>query len=624
MSLLRVANLRKSYYITKTTKQEVLKGIDVEFKSGDLVALLGESGCGKPTFINILGGLDDDYTGSVVIKDEFIRDFSEKQMDDYRKKRVGLIFQNYNLIPHLSVKENVEIAMTMSDIDGKTRSDRAMDLLRMMGLAGFVDKQPNQLSGGQKQRVAIARALANNPTIILADEPTGALDAESADFIMSILKKIAESGKLVIIVTHSDKVANECGRVLKMEDGVIVSDKKINKLHISSKRDKEIKPQSIKAKELVKLAVRNVKQQKSRSLLVSLGMAIGMAAVLLILCLSSGLTDYVNDVYTQNLQSTQLVVSSSSTISSDTIADIRNLDGIQSITESYEASGTVNYNGISQSIKSIKIYSDGFKPEMVYGAFNDDGEHLIVNEAFAEQYRKDNNLEAIIACVGESISLSKNSSKTLIVSGIFKDIYGSSDKNNVYVAESTMQAIVGTINLSTNVLYITASDVSYVSALKSDLKAMEFTVDSEENQADSVLDYIDIGTKVLIAISIISLVVSVIMIFIVLYISVTERTKEIGILRVIGARKKDIRFMFIFEAGLIGLIGGVFAVGACLIVSLIVNLVLNSTLNYMLISYNVLYYLLGLILSVCISVLAGIAPSFRASDLDPVDSLRAE
>lgn len=137
MALLRVANLCKSYHITKTQKQDVLKGIDIEFKSGDLVALLGESGCGKSTFINILGGLDTDYTGSVVIKGEFIRDFSEKQMDDYRKKRVGLIFQNYNLISHMNIVENVEIAMSMSDIDKKTREERALDLLRMVGLDAY-------------------------------------------------------------------------------------------------------------------------------------------------------------------------------------------------------------------------------------------------------------------------------------------------------------------------------------------------------------------------------------------------------------------------------------------------------------------------------------------------------
>jgi putative ABC transport system permease protein len=624
MALLKVANVKKSYYITKTLKQEVLKGINVEFKSGDLVALLGESGCGKSTLINILGGLDEDYTGSVVIKDEFIRDFNEKQMDDYRKKRVGLIFQNYNLIPHLTIKENVEIAMTISDINEKVSSDRAIDLLKMMGLDNFASKYPSQLSGGQKQRVAIARALANNPTIILADEPTGSLDPESAELIMKILKKIAESGKLVIIVTHSEKVANECGRILKMEDGKIVSDKQINKLHIDSKRDKEIVPKSIKTKEVMKLSYKNVKKNKSRSLLVSIGMAIGMAAVMLILCLSSGLTGYVNSVYAQNLQSLQIVATSSSTIKSTTIDDINNLSGIKSITQSYTTSGTATFDDNSLAITNINIYLDNFYPSMIYGEFNNDDEHIIVNETFANNYKSKLGIESLIECVGKSISVSKNSSKTLIISGIYDDVYSNSDKNNVYITENTMKTLVNTTSLSTNVVYVTASDVSYVTALKSDLQKMGFTVDSEENQASSVLNYIDIGTKVLIAISIISLVVSALMIFIILYISVTERTKEIGILRAIGSRKKDIRLMFMFEAGIIGLIGGVLSVAICFAISLITNLICLGTIHYMLISFNVLYYILGIIISIVIAVLAGIAPSYEASELDPVDSLRAE
>ena len=142
----------------------------MELGSGELVRLLGESGCGKSTLLNIIGGLDTDYTGSVVIRGKFIRDYSENEMDDYRKKKVGLIFQNYNLIPHMTLKENVEIAMKMTDIEESEMKKRALELLELVGLKEHADKYPNQLSGGQKQRVAIARSLANNPEIILADE----------------------------------------------------------------------------------------------------------------------------------------------------------------------------------------------------------------------------------------------------------------------------------------------------------------------------------------------------------------------------------------------------------------------------------------------------------------------
>lgn len=637
MALLRIANLKKSYNITKTQKQEVLKGIDIEFKSGDLVALLGESGCGKSTLINILGGLDTDYTGSVIIKGEFIRDFSEKQMDDYRKKRVGLIFQNYNLIPHMTIKENVEIAMSMSDIDGKTKHERAMDLLKLVGLGDYAGKYPNQLSGGQKQRVAIARALANNPTIILADEPTGALDSKSADVVLQILKKIAQTGKLVIIVTHSEKVASGCSRIIKMEDGVIADDQVVNKLHIDSKRDKEIVPKSIKTKDLFKLSSRNVKQKKSRSMLVSLGMAIGMAAVLLILCLSSGLSNYVNKIYGENTQSLQLIASSDETIDDSIISTVESMVGssVSSVTQTQTVSNEATYSytdpddaetTYSDTLSTFSAYYSGvFKPTLIYGEYTDDDDtyyYIVISEALARAISSGVNF---VGCIGETITITTESgSQDFVISGVF------SDENYsvaAYVSENGLVSALGVSSsdeLEINTLIVMATDTTYVSAVKEDLVALGLTVSQETSDSETVLKYIDLGTTALTAVGAISTVVSAIMIFIVLYISVSERMKEIGILRAVGARRSDIRKMFMFEAGMLGFVGGCLAVAFCFVISLITNLICASSLGMGLISYNVVYYLLGILVSVIISVLAGIAPAIRASDLDPVESLRAE
>ncbi len=626
MALLKVANLKKSYFITKTQKQDVLKGIDIEFKSGDLVALLGESGCGKSTLINILGGLDTDYTGSVIIKNEFIRDYTEKQMDDYRKKRVGLIFQNYNLIPHMSIKENIKVAMTISDIGDKQAEERSMDLLKLIGLSAYADKLPNQLSGGQKQRVAIARALANNPTIILADEPTGALDSDSADIIMQILKKIAEAGKLVIIVTHSEKVASECGRIVKMENGVISSDTVNKKLHIDSKRDKEIVPKNIKTKNVLKMSLKNVKQKKSRSALVSVAMAIGMASVLLILCLSAGLSNYVNNVYAESAQSLQLIASKNSGAFSETeISDSKSISGINTLTETMSLSDAkYTYNdGDEATIKKVQTYyTDIFEPALLYGEIKEDTttNYVLINETLAKAITED----SIIACIGESIKLSKDNSDTFVISGIYEDIYGSSKASSVFVSESGLKLLIDDEDYLVNTLYITVSDASYIKAVKEDLTSLGASVFQEESSVDSVMEYIDLGTNILTAVGAISLVVSAIMIFIVLYISVHERMKEIGILRAIGARKKDIRKLFMFEAGTMGLVSGVMAVAGCFVISLITNIICMSTLEYSLISYHIGYYALAIVLNVVISILAGIAPAIKASDLDPVESLRAE
>lgn len=625
MALLRVANLRKSYNITKTHKQEVLKGVDIEFKSGDLVALLGESGCGKSTFINILGGLDTDYSGSVIIKGAFIRDFTEKQMDDYRKKRVGLIFQNYNLISHMTLLENVEIAMAVSDIDPKVRSERAMDLLKMVGLGSCAKKMPNQLSGGQKQRVAIARALANNPTIILADEPTGALDKNSADLVLKILRKIAESGKLVIIVTHSQKVASECGRIIRMEDGRIVEDRVENKIHTDSRRDKEVKPKSIKNRDVAQLAYRNIKQTKGRSLLVSLGMSIGIAAVVLILCLSSGITSYVNNVYAQNLASLQMTVykNSDTKFTTAEITSVSSLDGISSLIESYLiADSAYSYGSGTGTVNNLTACYDDFSPSMLYGDLPSSSGEIIINETLANEILDSTSL---ISVVGNSFTVTySGTSRTYTISGIYEDTSNATTENNAYVTGSGLTSLYSYAGTYVNRLYITAGSVTYVSGLVSDLEALGFNVYQVDNSAETVLEYIDMGTGVLMGVTAISMVVSAIMIFIVLYISVAERTKEIGILRAIGARKSDIKRMFIFEAGILGLMAGIFGVAVCFGISLIVNVICSITLESTLISYNILYYLLGILASVGISILAGIAPAMRAADLDPVESLRSE
>ncbi len=619
MALLRIKNLKKSYNITKTQKQEVLKGIDLEFKSGDLVALLGESGCGKSTLINILGGLDMDYTGSIVIKDDFIRDFSDEQIDDYRKKRVGLIFQNYNLIGHSTILENVELAMAISDIDKKIRRERALELLKMVGLGNYPNKYPNQLSGGQKQRVAIARALANNPTIILADEPTGALDSESAEIVMKILKKIAESGKLVIIVTHSQKVADECGRVIKMDEGVIVDDRVTKKLHIDKKRDKEITPKKMKRRDLFSRAFQNIKRNAKRSLLSSVGMAVGIVAMLLILCLSTGLTEYVNDVYGEkgNALELQVYQDNYKTLFDDDIEAINQVGGIYSTRlTTYISEVDAVYEQESYTI-GIVDYAEDYVPDIMYGEVPSGNQEILIGINHAMLISPD----SIIALIGQTLQVTVDEqTKELTICGVYDD-----DEDNLcYISTGDLEDFASEFSHKNNYLYITLSDVTYVSAAVSDLGALGYNVTQQENAVEEVLEYIDMGTSVLTAVGAVSMVVSAIMIFIVLYISVTERIKEIGIMRSIGARKKDIKRMFIYEAGFMGLLAGAMAVATTIVLTIIVNLICKSTLSYALISYNVVYYALGIVLSTGVSMLAGIAPAKRGAELDPVECLRAE
>ena len=623
-SLLRIANIEKSYYITKTQKQDVLKGINAEFDRGEFVALLGESGCGKSTLINILGGLDSEYTGSVVVKGQFLRDFNQKEMDDYRKKRVGLIFQNYNLISHMTILENVDISMQMSDIEEKTRHERAMDLLNLVGLSDHAQKLPSQLSGGQKQRVAIARALANNPSILLADEPTGALDKESADIILQILKKIVESGKLVIIVTHSELVASHCSRIVKIDDGIIISDESKYKLNVKDKYEKVIMPKPIKTKDLSKLSLRNLIQTRSRSLLVSIGMSIGIAAVVIILALGKGLTDYVTEVYADNLQSTQITVTQDDyeDFTSTQIATIDDLEGVIDVISSYMiTTATYSYGDVvDDNVGKLSAFYDDFYPTIIYGVMGDEGT-MMINESFATALSED----SILGAIGTDVTISYGTKDyTFTITGIYDDQSAGSAKYNALITSDDLDLYATPYELDENILYISLSDVTYIEPVLDDLSHLGFETYQDDSSAQTVLNYINLGTKVLTGVGAISMVVAAIMIFIVLYISIVERTKEIGILRAIGAQKKDIRKMFIFEAAMLGVAGGIIGTVFAIIVTILTNSITSLSLQTTLISYNVFYYVMGVLLSVFVSVLAGISPSIKASDLDPVEALRYE
>ena len=614
-SILRIANLCKTYYISNTIKQDVLKGINLELGSGELVALLGESGCGKSTLLNIIGGLDTDYTGSVVIRGKFIRDYSENEMDDYRKKKVGLIFQNYNLIPHMTLRENVEIAMKMSDIEESEMKKRSLELLELVGLKEHADKYPNQLSGGQKQRVAIARSLANNPEIILADEPTGALDKEAASLVHKILNEIALMGKLVIIVTHSKAVANMCSRIIKIEDGIVVSDQMKNKPKKEYVKYKEIDVKSIKTKEIAKLSFKNIIASLSRNILVSIGIAIGIAALILILALSDGITNYVKDYYGADGKSTIISAEydKNTLISSSTITDIYKIDGVKDITKGTNlTSMTLTYNDKEYNMAKLYEYNSINYPELLIGSYPSNDE-IIIDLDFAEAISE----SSAVSVIGLTVYVSNGTNtNSFIVSGIYDD----SSSTTAYITASAMD------NYSTNttVLYVEVNDITYLEQVKEELINLGFNANELNEEASTVLDYIDLGTTVLTAVALIAMVVSAIMIIIVMYISVIERTQEIGILRSIGARKKDILKMFIIEASMLGFFGGAFGAIIAYVVAIITNVISLIAANAYFISYNPLFYLLGLLISIIVSVLAGIAPSNKASKLDPVEALRYE
>ena len=223
--MLELKNITKDY-VSGDSKVQALKGIRIEFRKSEFVSILGQSGCGKTTLLNIIGGLDRYTSGDLVINGKSTKKFKDKDWDAYRNYSVGFVFQNYNLIPHQTVLSNVELALTISGVSREERKERAIKALEDVGLKEQIHKKPNQLSGGQMQRVAIARALVNNPDIILADEPTGALDTKTSVQIMEILKEISKD-KLIVMVTHNPELAEKYStRIVKILDGVITDDSK--------------------------------------------------------------------------------------------------------------------------------------------------------------------------------------------------------------------------------------------------------------------------------------------------------------------------------------------------------------------------------------------------------------
>ncbi len=309
--MLKLKNIKKDYK-TGDFIQHALKNISVSFRKNEFVAILGPSGSGKTTLLNIIGGLDRYDSGDLIIDGKSTKGFKDKDWDAYRNHAVGFIFQSYNLISHISVLENVEMGMTLSGVSSAERRRKALELLEKVGLKDHAHKKPNQLSGGQMQRVAIARALANDPKIILADEPTGALDSKTSTQIMELIKEIAKD-KLVIMVTHNAELAKDyASRIVSMKDGVILDD--TDSYDDENKRSGElsIKKTSMSLLSALKLSFNNIKTKKGRTALTAFASSIGIIGIALILSLSNGFNKEVEEFEENSLAQSPIIIANES------------------------------------------------------------------------------------------------------------------------------------------------------------------------------------------------------------------------------------------------------------------------------------------------------------------------
>jgi len=386
--MLKLVDIKKDYRAGDSTVH-ALKGVNLEFRENEFVAILGHSGCGKTTLLNIIGGLDQYTSGDLIINGRSTKRFRDSDWDAYRNHSIGFVFQSYNLIPHQTVLSNVELALTLSGVSGSERRRRAEEALQKVGLGDQLNKKPNQMSGGQMQRVAIARALVNDPDILLADEPTGALDTETSVQIMDILKEISRN-KLIIMVTHNPELATDyAGRIIRLKDGEIVDDTDPFDSGITEKDSgKKQKKPSMSLFTALSLSLNNLLTKKTRTILTAFSGSIGLIGIALIMSLSTGIQNYIDYIQKDTLASYPLSIMSESM---DMTSMLTSLMGTQASKEENQHerdavySSTILYSLVNSMVNS-ETKTNNLKP---FKTYIDNPESEINNYLSSVQYAYD-------------------------------------------------------------------------------------------------------------------------------------------------------------------------------------------------------------------------------------------
>ena len=619
--LLRIDNLTKEFG-KNNSYQKVLDNINIEFKSGEFVCILGESGSGKSTLLNIIGGLDTKYDGSVNINNMNLKYID---LDDYRKENIGFIFQNFNLINSLSVIDNIILPLDKYKISYKEKKKRALDLLDKLNISNIRRKRIKDLSGGQKQRIAIARALINNPSIILADEPTGALDENNSKSVLEILKEINLEGKLVIVVTHSEKVIEYSTRVIRIKDGKIDSDQKIKRIK-ETRIDKEDKREN-NFYYLLKYGLRNIFNNKRRNLFIVIASSIGIVGIILSLFIGNSVKRYIEDLILDknnpNIYSIKInnKVYDKDYFDDDIINKIRNINHINKVYKSSTYS-------ISQLKENNKEYNLTFidsinEIDLIKG----NSKKVVISKFLAKKI--DKNMDVI----NKDIELTIVDNYDVI--RINTKITGIAKNNNLSIIDNTMHAFINYNYLvdnykkedkkfHPNLLSIKIDDNKNIEYVKKKLKVLGLNASNNTDLYDELTSYLNIATFVLSFFSSLSLIVSIIMISIIINITVIERTKEIGLLRSIGYSKDNIKSIFNSEAIFLGISIGLFS---CFISKHLINVIkyiINDKFNISINSRLLKYYILGLFISIMVTILSSYFPAKKASNYDPINALKYE
>ena len=642
--IIEIENINK-YFGEGENRVHVLKNISFEIKKGEFIAIIGQSGSGKSTLMNILGCLDRVTDGSYKIDGREISRFSKDELSELRQQKFGFIFQRYNLISTLTALENVALPAIYAGLSEKERNSRAEELLVKLGLGDKIKNKPNQLSGGQQQRVSIARALMNGGEIILADEPTGALDSKSGERVMKILTDLHKEGHTIILVTHDKNIANYANRIIEIKDGEIYNDsvKKFETEVIkdSVKKINQVKKNLFYSKaqflESLKMATNAIITHKMRSLLTMLGIIIGIASIICVVALGNGsqqkILNDINSLGTNTLDIFNGRGRGDRNANKKRNLTIKDADFLrkqfytESVTPNVNGSGTLTYGNKSYTASLRGVGEEYFNVkglELDTGKlFNRDdvinsSQVVVIDENSRSQLFKDKNP------IGEILIFNKRPLK-IIGSVITKNNMSMNSSDLVLYTPYTtaMNRIIGdnhinsiTMKIKDNVdMQIAEKDVTNILTIRH--KAKDFFIMNVDTLKKTVESTTNTMKLLISCIACISLVVGGIGVMNIMLVSVTERTREIGIRMAIGAKQKNILQQFLIEAILICLIGGVLGVGISVGFGIIFNMVIK---NFTMI-FSIFSIVAAVLCSTMIGVIFGYMPAKNASELDPINAL---
>ncbi len=652
--LLKVTDLTREFPAGESTIQ-ILKGINLEIYPGELVAIVGQSGSGKSTLMNILGCLDQPTAGSYQVKGRETRKLEPDELAQLRREYFGFIFQRYHLLGDLTAAGNVEVPAIYTGVDAAARQQRSTQLLSDLGLAEKTQNRPSQLSGGQQQRVSIARALMNGGDVILADEPTGALDKNSGIEVMRILRELNAKGHTIILVTHDHNVAKHASRIIEISDGNIISDQAnvpetdgevLEKQQLDrtpQKKTPSWRSAADRLAEAFRMALLAMNAHRMRTFLTMLGIIIGIASVVSVVALGNGsqkqilenisslgtntITVYQGRGFGDNSKTSQ--AKTLVPADADALAEQPYVDGVSpsinsSVTARFkdtEASATVN--GVSEDFFYVKgMTFESGQP------FDKEGVTERAQDVVIDSNTKNTFFSDGTNPLGQVILLGSVPSRIIGVIEAQKSMMGNSDSLNVYLPYSTvMSRMLGQANVRSIIVRIkdeypsAAAENAILNLLVQRHGAQDVFTQNSDSIRETIQQTTQTMTLLVSAIAVISLIVGGIGVMNIMLVSVTERTQEIGVRMAVGARQSDILQQFLIEAVLVCILGGILGVLLSLGIGQLISHFAGGTFQM---AYSTTSIIAAFICSSMIGIIFGFIPARNAAQLNPVDALSRE